>query len=180
MPPVRSSAHNPARAARDDSAPWLERELARRRSVVESALEHWLPADDEPPARLHEAMRYAVLIKEVHILDELEAGAHGGETERSETVDISSNGARLRCGKSYPPEALLELEFDIPDWHKYSRTCPRCPVEGPAGPLSVLAKPVWSRDAGGATEMGLRFVRILGRHRQALKRLVDDKRKESA
>ena len=61
MPPARSSAHNPARAARDESATWLERELARRRSMVESALEHWLPADDEPPARLHAAMRYAVL-----------------------------------------------------------------------------------------------------------------------
>jgi geranylgeranyl diphosphate synthase type II len=29
--------------------------------LVESALEHWLPPEDEPPTRLHEAMRYAVL-----------------------------------------------------------------------------------------------------------------------
>jgi len=125
------------------------------------------------------AMRYAVLIKEAHILDELHAQAEREEVERSETVDISSSGVRLTCDKTYPPEALVELEFDIPDWDKYNRPRFGDAAGHPSGPLSVLAKPVWSRDAGGAKEMGLRFVRILGRHRRALKRLVDDKRKDS-
>jgi hypothetical protein len=125
------------------------------------------------------AMRYAVSIKEVDILDEIGAHAKRDEVERSETVDISSDGARLKCAKAYPPEALVELEFDIPDWGKYNRIPSRDPAEPPSGPLSVLARPVWSRDAGGAREMGLRFVRILDRHRRALKRLVDDKRNGS-
>jgi hypothetical protein len=125
------------------------------------------------------AMRYAVLIKEVHILDEIGTQAERTDIERSETVDISSDGARVKCARTYPPEALVELEFDIPDWHKYNRIPSRDQAEPPSGPLSVLARPVWSRDAAAAREMGLRFVRILDRHRRALKRLIDDKRKES-
>jgi geranylgeranyl pyrophosphate synthase len=35
--------------------------LERGRTRVNAALEHWLPAADQPPARLHQAMRYAVL-----------------------------------------------------------------------------------------------------------------------
>ena len=35
--------------------------LARVQKDAEGALERWLPRPDEPPAKLHEAMRYSVL-----------------------------------------------------------------------------------------------------------------------
>lgn len=39
----------------------LSKYMAERRRVVDRALERFLPGADEPPARLHEAMRYGVL-----------------------------------------------------------------------------------------------------------------------
>ncbi len=48
-------------AAQTDTGSWLTGQLASRRELVESALDRWLPTEDERPAQLHKAMRYAVL-----------------------------------------------------------------------------------------------------------------------
>jgi len=40
---------------------WLSREITNRRELVEPALDGSLPAETEPPEKLHQAMRYAVM-----------------------------------------------------------------------------------------------------------------------
>jgi len=86
MPPTGSSARNARRPTPDEPETWLERELAGRRALVESALERWLPGEDEAPTRLHEAMRYAVLgggkrLRPILVLAAAEAC--GGSRERA-------------------------------------------------------------------------------------------------
>ena len=119
------------------------------------------------------AKRYAVLIKEVDVLDELGAPGRDTPSERAETVDISPDGVRLVCRRSYPERSLLKLELRIPDWERYDDVRVGGTLTYPSPPFSVLATPVWSKPAEGGAEVGLRFVNIHDRHRRALKRLVN-------
>lgn len=65
---------------------WLEEQLRERRRLVGSALERWLPTEDERPPELHAAMRYAVLgegkrLRPVLVLAAAEAC--GGEADQA-------------------------------------------------------------------------------------------------
>ena len=65
---------------------WLEEQLRERRRLVDSALERWLPTEDERPPELHAAMRYAVLgegkrLRPVLVLAAAEAC--GGEADQA-------------------------------------------------------------------------------------------------
>ncbi|MCK4300224.1 MAG: polyprenyl synthetase family protein [Planctomycetes bacterium] len=65
---------------------WLEGQLRERRRLVDSALERWLPTEDERPPELHAAMRYAVLgegkrLRPVLVLAAAEAC--GGEADQA-------------------------------------------------------------------------------------------------
>ncbi len=126
------------------------------------------------------ARRYAVLIKEVDIFEEFGLPGHQNAPEETETIDISPDGARLRCKKTFPQDALLKLELDIPDWERYDRSRVGGMLTYPSQPFSVLAKPVWSKDRGPDKEIGLRFVNIHDRHRRALKRLIENESGEPA
>jgi len=117
--------------------------------------------------------RFAVLVREVDILDELGVAGHDTSAERAETIDISCDGVRLTCFREYLPESLLKLELRIPDWERYDSARVGGTLTYPSLPFSVLATPAWSRRTGDGTEMGLRFINIHDRHRRALKRLVD-------
>ncbi len=65
---------------------WLDEQLRERRRLVDSALERWLPTEDERPPELHAAMRYAVLgegkrLRPVLVLAAAEAC--GGEADQA-------------------------------------------------------------------------------------------------
>ena len=70
----------------DEAKTWLEEQLRERRGLVDSALERWLPTEDERPPELHAAMRYAVLgegkrLRPVLVLAAAEAC--GGEADQA-------------------------------------------------------------------------------------------------
>ena len=81
-----------------DGAPSLDR-LDRRRAWhrrrVDDALEQWLPDPREPPQRLHEAMRYAVL--------------GGGKRVRATLVYAAAEAAGAGLEGADPPACAVEL-----------------------------------------------------------------------
>lgn len=117
---------------------------------VESCLERWLPAADQPPARLHEAMRYAVL--------------GGGKRVRPALVYFTGSALGVPQARLDGPAAAVELihayslvHDDLPamdddDLRRGRPTCHRAFDEATAilvgDALQVLAFEILAGDPG--------------------------------
>lgn len=141
----------------------LERYLPEYQARVEAALEHWLPTAQTHPARLHEAMRYAVL--------------GGGKRMRPLLVYATGDALRLPRQTLDAPACAVELihcyslvHDDLPamdddDLRRGRPTCHRAYDEVTAilvgDALQSLAFRVLSHCADGEAELAQRQLRMI-------------------
>ncbi len=137
--------------------------IERYRTRSEQALEGYLPAAEQTPARLHQAMRYAVLGGGKRLRPILVYAAGAALDVASSELDAPAAAVELIHAYSLIHDDLPAMDDD--DLRRGQPTCHKAFDEATAilagDALQALAFQVLAEDAGSAVEVRLQRVRLL-------------------